>query len=353
MNGGTCARIGRRWPSAAALAVAAALGFGLGAFNTTARPVAAQPPAPAPAASDYSQRVVAYVHGNIAITREMLGEYLIARYGTEKVDLLVNKTIIEHSCKQRGVEVTAAEIEAALDEDLKPMNIDRATFVKHLLKEYHKTLYEWKEDVIRPRLQLTKLCRSQIQVTDEELKKAFEATYGEKAKVRMIMWPNGEEKVAMKMYDAIRSSEAEFDRAARQQANSTLAASGGRISPIGRGAAENPLLEQIAFKLREGEVSELVKTAQGVIVLKSDGRDAPQQGRTFEGEKANLYKMVFDQKVGKAIPVMFQQMQTEAKPVVILKHGTTDQDVIKAAEEEFRLMNYQPPPPPPPIDPKK
>src|SRR5262245_22710343 len=81
MNGGTTQRIGRQWPSAAALAVAAALGFGLGAWQTPARSVVAQTPAGAPG-SDYGQRVVAFVHGNVAITREDLGEYLIARYGT-------------------------------------------------------------------------------------------------------------------------------------------------------------------------------------------------------------------------------------------------------------------------------
>src|SRR4051794_3621887 len=47
----------------------------------------APPPAPLPP-SDYSSRVVAYLHESVPVTREMLGEYLIARYGAEKVELL-------------------------------------------------------------------------------------------------------------------------------------------------------------------------------------------------------------------------------------------------------------------------
>src|SRR5262249_5259570 len=100
------------------LFAAAGVGFLIGRAWTPAHlqaaPPAAQTPPPQKAAtpSDYSQRVVAYIFGNVPITREDLGEYLIARQGYEKIDLLVNKRIIEHAASQRGITVTAAEIEA-------------------------------------------------------------------------------------------------------------------------------------------------------------------------------------------------------------------------------------------------
>ena len=43
--------------------------------------------------------MVAYIYGSIPITREDLGEYLIARKGLDTVELLVNKRIIEHACE--------------------------------------------------------------------------------------------------------------------------------------------------------------------------------------------------------------------------------------------------------------
>src|SRR5207253_353979 len=58
------------------------------------------PPALMPGVSDYSRRAVAYIYGNIMVSREDLGEYLIARFGAEKLDLFVNKLIIEHACKE-------------------------------------------------------------------------------------------------------------------------------------------------------------------------------------------------------------------------------------------------------------
>src|SRR6185437_9803317 len=77
--------------------------------------------APAPATqeplSDYSRRVVAYVYDAEPITREQLGEYLIDRYG-DKLDLLINKRIIDETCRQYNIDVTASEVETALAEEL-------------------------------------------------------------------------------------------------------------------------------------------------------------------------------------------------------------------------------------------
>src|SRR5437763_11341700 len=87
-----------------ALGCTAALGFWLGRGAPQPAALAAPPtPPPQPAAppappSDYAQRVVAYVYGTTPITREDLGEYLIARQGADKVELLVNKRIIEIAC---------------------------------------------------------------------------------------------------------------------------------------------------------------------------------------------------------------------------------------------------------------
>src|SRR5262249_4106707 len=64
-----------------------------------------QPPDPA-------LQPVAFIYNNIPITRGELAEFLIARYAEEKVDLLVNKRIIELSCKQRNISVNEEEVEA-------------------------------------------------------------------------------------------------------------------------------------------------------------------------------------------------------------------------------------------------
>src|SRR5947208_738455 len=87
--------LSRPWCSAAALAGIGTLGFALGAWYRPSHVRAQNPVVPASTnpPSDYSQRVVAYIHGNIPVTREELGDFLIARYGVSKVEPLVNRRI--------------------------------------------------------------------------------------------------------------------------------------------------------------------------------------------------------------------------------------------------------------------
>lgn len=342
-------RLLKSWRTPAALLGMGAVGLALGTWRGESQQAAAQQPvgpvipASTLTPSDYSQRAVAQVYGNVMVSREELGEFLIARYGYANLELFVNRRIIEHACKLSGVVVSDAEVEAKLDEDLKPMNLDRVTFVKHYLKQNNKTLYEWKEDVLRPQLMLTKLCKAQIKVEEEDLRKAFESTFGEKVQCRIIIWKKEEERQALQMHAKIRESEAEFAGAAAQQYIPALAARGGMFDPLGKGMAEKSDIERIAFRLQPGQVSELfLIEGQGIAVLKCDGRIPPAKDVTFEKEREKLHKLVFDQKLAKAIPVMFAQMKKEADPKLYLPHGTSNRSVIRTKEEEERLMKQEP-----------
>ena len=125
-------------------------------------------------------------------------------------------------------------MDASILADCETIQIKKAEFFEKVVrKNFGKTPYEWKEDIVKPRLLLTKLVKGQIPApTDEEIHKAFDAFYGRKVDVRVIIWPKGEERIAMQEYDAVRKDEQGFDRKARSQANASLAATGGKIKPI-------------------------------------------------------------------------------------------------------------------------
>src|SRR5438132_1471201 len=172
--------------------------------------VSERPPA------DYSRRPVAFIFENIPITREELGEYLILRLGNDRLKNLINKRIIDHIAHQRGLNVTATEINASLQADAAALGVTAKEFTDQILKRYNKTLYEWKEDVIRPRLIMEKMCRARVAVTQQDIAEAYDAKYGEKVDCRIIMWPKGEKRnVLNQIWPRIRTSEQEFDNAAR------------------------------------------------------------------------------------------------------------------------------------------
>jgi len=310
----------------------------------------AQPPVPqtaepvVPAASEptpeYSNRVVAYINGTQAITREDLGEYLIARYGAEKLELLVNKRIIDEAARKAGITVTAADVDGSLSADCGQLGIDRATFVNQVLKQYGKTLFEWKEDVIRPRLLLTRLCRDRITVKEEELKEAFDMYHGEKVDARIILFPPGSasDKVQMQIWAKIRDSDDEFDRAARQQANPSLAATAGKVKPISR-HIDNPQVEKAAFSLQPGEVSELIHTKEGNIIIKCVGRVPPDATRSLDKERDTLRKEVVEKKLQKAIPEEFARLKEQAQPKVFMQQQQTEKKLKEEVQQNIKDLD--------------
>jgi hypothetical protein len=305
----------------------------------------ANPPAPfqatvkqdlPPASSDYSHRVVAYIYDTIPITREELGEYLIARMGKDRLGTLVNKRIIDHVCQQKGIEVTPAEVEADLAETLKGFNVNRSEFVSKILKPYKTTLYEWKEDVIKPRLLLTKLCRDRVQVTDEDVRNAYEAYHGEKLECRMILWPREEKSHVFMLYPKIRDSEEEFDRASRQQADPKLAATAGKIAAFGRHTTGNEEMEKAAFGLKPGEISQVIETPQGLVVIKCL-QHVPPDGKKLEEVRAELVKDIINRKISQQeIPKLFNELRTAAHPTIFLKEGTTEEELMREVRQELQ-----------------
>jgi parvulin-like peptidyl-prolyl isomerase len=279
-----------------------------------------QPAEVATPGSDYSRRVVAYLNDTEPVTREELGEYLIARHGPEKLGTLVNKGIIEQACRKSGIEVTAAEVESALAEELRTLNMDVATFTKSFLTRYKQNLYEWKEDVVRPRLLLTKLCRDRVRVTDEDLQKAFEARYGEKIECRIILYGNGEEarKKAVAEYPKVRDSEEAFDHAARHQEVAEYAAAGGKIKPFGRFEMGDPQLDQLAFRLQPGEVSEVMQTRQGWAILKCLRHIPADTSRSLDAVRDALAKEVNDNKVAQEMQTLVPELRKRARPRLLL-----------------------------------
>jgi parvulin-like peptidyl-prolyl isomerase len=334
-NGPAVRRVSWRKMAWVSASLAGLLGAGYGVRLAFLPRAGAQPaadasnaaPAPAteiaPVPTDYGRRVVAYLNDNEPVTREELGEYLILRHGPEKLEVLVNKRIIDAACRQYGLEVTAAEVEAAFAEELRSLNMDVATFVKNFLSRYKQNLYEWKEDVIRPRLLLTKLCRNTVQATAEDLQHAFEAHYGEKVECRIILYPNSKEgeEQAKAEYAKVRDGGDGFDQAARKQYLGEYGAAGGKIKPFGRYEMEDPELDNYAFRLHDGEVSQAVHTRQGFAVLQCLKHLPAETSRTLDSVKDALTKEIMEKKVAAKMKELVPELKRKAQVQILLKRS--------------------------------
>jgi parvulin-like peptidyl-prolyl isomerase len=278
--------------------------------------------------SQRHRQVIAVYNGQTPITREDFGEFLISRYGGEQIEFLINRIIIDKACQARSITVTPEEIEASLNDDLKKMgSIDLKVFEKDFLGPYNKNIYEWREDVVRPRVLMAKLCRDGVKVADQDLQQSFEAEYGEKLEGRMILWPSDQARYAMTQYTRIRDNPEAFDEMARHQASSTLAAKGGKIGPFGRGSLGNKDVEDEAFKLHSGEMTSLLETPEGNVVFKLDKRYPPNKSVTLDSVRERLTRDVFEQKVQREMVTAFQAMRDKARPKVMLKDSHKPEDI--------------------------
>ena len=308
-------------------------------------PANSPPVAKAGTDDDYN-RPVAYIYGNIPISRKDLGEFLMARGGHDKLDLLINKMVIEAEAKRRNITVTEKEIEAAFLSDVEGLQLKKADFVKVVLPRYGKTLYEWMEDVIRPRLLLTKMVQDGVKVTDAEIKAQFDREYGEKRDIQIIMWPKGDNfRVIQDTYAKARTSQEEFDRAARAMANPSLAATAGKINPISRNIyVEDKIVETVAFQLQVGEVSQILQTSQGYLVMKLHGVIPPNNTVDVAKVKSALEKQAYDEKLAIEIPKHFKKLLEAANPKAIYDGPPTwrwSGDAADATNEILR-SNIQP-----------
>lgn len=348
--GGWSASLRRQWKKLALVGVwlgVASAGYFWGRSDTVAQVNAApsgkvpvqEVSATAPTVHRDPGRPVAYIHGNIAITREDLGEFLIARYGKDKINHLINRRIIEHAASAKGLDLTEAEVNAAIAVDAAQLNVSVKEFDRLILKRYQKTLFEWKEDVVKPRLLLEKLSKGRVTVTREDLAMAFEAYYGEKVQCKMIMWPRDQEKIVHnQIWPSIRNDEKEFDHQARIQPSPSLAATGGEVKPIGRNTIGDAKLEKVLFELRPGEVSPPLNHPEGIVVVKCLGRIPPDTSVNYDKVRPELEKEVFDKKVSMEVTRIFAELRAEAKPQNLMDATpTTD-----AVQKEFT---------PPPIKP--
>jgi hypothetical protein len=270
-----------------------------------------------------STRPVAYIFEKIPVTRGEFGEYLITRFGAERVDFMVNRKIVEMECAKHRIVVTDEEVEKRFQEDLGmfgPTRLTRTEFVNSVLKRFGKTESEWREDVIRPKLWMEKLIVLQkgVVITDDDIQKAFEAKFGPQVECRMIAFDKDTAHAKMRVWENARKGAKEFIEEARKQPIPTLAASEGKVPAIHRHFGDK-ILEDVAFGLKVGDVSGLIELKDGsVVILLCERHISENKLASLSNERTRLRDEMYSMRMAQRIPEVFQQLRQAANVKVVL-----------------------------------
>jgi len=260
------------------------------------------------AASAKKPEVLAKVDKD-AITYDTVAEECVKRYGREVLDDLIHRLIIQQACEAHEVTVSEQEISDEINRIAQRFHLDPNQWLQMLQAERNISPIQYRQSVIFPMIALKKLAGEEVEVTDKDMNEAFVRNYGPRVKARMIMFDN--QRRAQAGWDELKKNPDDFEQlAAKLSVDPNSRALGGQIPPIPRFNG-NELLENAAFRLKEGEISGVIEVAPSrFVILKCEGRTEPVVTEIDE-VRNTLYEELKESMIQAKVAKIFEKLKKE------------------------------------------
>jgi peptidyl-prolyl cis-trans isomerase SurA len=246
----------------------------------------------------------------------------------QALDVLIGEKLLEAEIRELGLTATSAEVEETLADVRRQNNVSDPAQFEQMLQREGFTLAGYRDflqkQIARSRLMQMKVA-PKVKVAEEDLKAAY-AQYarleGEDAEVhaRHILvqvdakaTPEQVEaarKKALAIAEEARRPGMDFSALAKARSEGPSAADGGDLGFFRRGVMV-PAFEKVAFALKEGEVSEPVRTNFGWHILKVEERRAVPVP-PYEEVKPKLEAKLRQEKTEKYIDEYVKELRQKA-----------------------------------------
>lgn len=277
--------------------------------KTSSQPSAAsESPSADEAQTAAELRVVAKVN-NQRISRDELARECLRHYGEQVLESLLNKYLIMQECQRRNLQISQAEIDTEIEQMAARFQLSKEQWLKMLEQERGIKPPEYAEDIIWPTLALRKLAGERLEVTPDELRRAYEMKYGSSVKARLIACADRAK--AEKVRAMAAANPAQFGDLAKNYSEDPSASLKGRIQPIRKhGSYER--IEEAVFSMRDGEVSPVIEAGGQYVILQREELLPGSSAVNFQQVAPQLKEMVRDTKLRKVSGEIFQQLQEKA-----------------------------------------
>ena len=249
---------------------------------------------------------------------KQLMDECIVRYGRDMVETEINYRLLQQALKSRNLAVTQTEIKQEIARAAESFGYvkngtpDVDGWITTVTKEEGIGVKEYIRDAVWPSVALKQLVSKDIQVTEEDLEKGFEANYGERVEVLAIVLTN--QRLAHEVWDMARNRESRefFGQLAEQYSvESVSRANFGEIPPIRRHGGQ-PQIEEVAFKLKPNELSGIIVVDDKYVILKCLGFTEPIVTE-LSAVKSELTKDIREKKMRLAMVDEFDRLKASAK----------------------------------------
>lgn len=278
--------------------------------RTATRSTSSVPQAGTPAApSSAPLKIVATVNGE-DITRNDLAAECLRHYGTEVLENLVNKYLIQQECQRRNMSVTEAEVNAEIKRMADRFKLPVDQWLELIEKERGIRAQQYAGEVIWPMLALRKLAGPALEVSQQELQEHFESRYGEAVQARMIVCDDRNTAEAVRA--AAAADPDQFGDLAREKSIDAPSASlNGLVQPIRKHTGPKEI-EQAAFQMQDGQVSAVIPVGAQFVVLKREGVQ-PAVRVAFEQVKMGMIESIRESRMRDVAGETFRRLQDQAQ----------------------------------------
>lgn len=234
-----------------------------------------------PARSRQQPTVAAIVNGK-PITKEQLTEECLLRFSRDMLEVEITYRLLRQEIKKRGITLTQDAINAEIARAAatygymkKDGTADLQAWLETVTEKEGISPKEYIRDAVWPTVALKALVDDNVTVSEDDLKKGFEANYGERVEVLAIVL--GNQRQAQEVWDMARNRPTNefFGQLAEQYSIEPISrANFGEIPPIQRHGGQ-PQIEKEAFDLKAGELSGIIAMGDRYIIMKCLGRTEP------------------------------------------------------------------------------
>ena len=253
-----------------------------------------------PVRSQATPSAAALVNGE-TITVENVRDITVERHGQDVLEILITRTLIGQALTRQRQGVVQADLDAEVARAATSMGFKRNdgspdvdAWLERVTREEKIPLRHYMEDVVWPSVALKKLVGG-VPVLKEDLDKAFSATFGPRAKCRIIVLDS--QRRAQEVWQLARknpTAEAIGALAETYSVDPTTRALRGEVPPIQRFGGQ-PTLEREVFALSPGELSGVVQIADRFMVIFCEGFTNPAKVSSEE-VRDELYDDIFEKK---------------------------------------------------------